>query len=527
MATQLLHGAQLDPYLATCGLFTLKDPTPEPILAKVLANIKEEFAGYRAIMPALRRRVAEYLAAQCGFAEEEAQDTVARHLPRGDVPPLPCYDDIAINDMPDPEWQIEGMWQEGKLVTLYGPSGGGKSFLALDFAYCISTGTPWNGCAINKPGPVVYLCAESASGMKHRIAAWKALHGVPRDRRCDVQIIPASVDLTDPDCSGIADLLETIEAGVGEVPPALVIVDTLARNFAADENSASGMGLFVKQCDAIAQTFGATVMVVHHTGKKEDSLRGSTALYAAQDTVMSLHRKQGRGLQLKCEKQKESEPFKLTSLVLSPIEGTESCAITAPGKEAAQADWEELMSEKLIADLIALSTIAGGASNAEWCRKTGRKRNNNDFDRSRKELLRRKLVEGGGGRGVYYRITPLGWEVLDGHHGRSGAPAGVIPTAALVCDGSLPAHSHPESAVTNADTVTPVSLPVAPAGVPDSLTLTLPPFRGGVGSGDAIAPSAGRGVGNQLPAGGQPDCTLNFLNPFAGNTSATTREIRA
>jgi hypothetical protein len=60
-----------------------------------------------------------------------------------------------------------------------------------------------------------------------------------------------------------------IEAECG-VPVRMVVIDTLARCFGGnDENDARDMGAFIEGCDVIKQKTGATVLVVHHSGKDE------------------------------------------------------------------------------------------------------------------------------------------------------------------------------------------------------------------------------------------------------------------
>lgn len=50
----------------------------------------------------------------------------------------------------------------------------------------------------------------------------------------------------------------------------MIILDTLARCFGGnDENDARDMGAFIRGCDELKRRTGATVLVVHHSGKDE------------------------------------------------------------------------------------------------------------------------------------------------------------------------------------------------------------------------------------------------------------------
>jgi hypothetical protein len=56
---------------------------------------------------------------------------------------------------------------------VHGPSGGGKTFVVLDWCLRMASGSPdWAGYKV-KAGNVVYLAGEGHHGLKSRIAAWK------------------------------------------------------------------------------------------------------------------------------------------------------------------------------------------------------------------------------------------------------------------------------------------------------------------------------------------------------------------
>src|SRR5688572_14848212 len=79
--------------------------------------------------------------------------------------------------LPDPEWLIDSIMQVDSQVTLYGPSGEGKSFVALSMALTIATGLTWLGHQVKK-GPVIYVAAEGGRGIRKRVTAWMKHHGV-------------------------------------------------------------------------------------------------------------------------------------------------------------------------------------------------------------------------------------------------------------------------------------------------------------------------------------------------------------
>jgi hypothetical protein len=217
-----------------------------------------------------------------------------------------------LRTIPRPGWLVEHIIPAGGLVPLYGPPGAGKSFLALDFALCVWTGTPWFGASVRQ-GRVVYIAAEGASGISARVDAWTAEREVDPPDDDGLVIVPDALDLLD---STLIDYnRRTIEPG--DEAPSLVIVDTLARCLVGgDENSARDMGRLIANVDAIRREWGCAVLLVHHTGKDGDSERGSSALRGAADAMLSL-KPSGGGVALASEKAKDSPPFATRYLSLA------------------------------------------------------------------------------------------------------------------------------------------------------------------------------------------------------------------
>ena len=53
-----------------------------------------------------------------------------------------------------------------------------------------------------------------------------------------------------------------------------------------DENSSKDMGNLIAGADALCRATGATVLLVHHTPRNGDNLRGHTSLEGAVDTAI-------------------------------------------------------------------------------------------------------------------------------------------------------------------------------------------------------------------------------------------------
>jgi hypothetical protein len=79
--------------------------------------------------------------------------------------------------MPPLRWLVDHHLPAGGFAVLYGPPGGGKSFVALDLAMSVATGTDWLGVERVDPGVVVYVAAEGSAGLAKRVGAWINAHG--------------------------------------------------------------------------------------------------------------------------------------------------------------------------------------------------------------------------------------------------------------------------------------------------------------------------------------------------------------
>ena len=82
-------------------------------------------------------------------------------------------------ELPPPEWLIDGVMPKQALGMLFGPSGHGKSFLALDMALSVATGREWFSHR-SAQGQVIYVVAEGGRGMVKRVKAWLHHRNVPQ-----------------------------------------------------------------------------------------------------------------------------------------------------------------------------------------------------------------------------------------------------------------------------------------------------------------------------------------------------------
>jgi hypothetical protein len=137
------------------------------------------------------------------------------------------------------------------------------------------------------------------------VAAWKHYHGAAS---LGMWISRDGCDLNTP--AGYQRAAEAIR-GIDE-RPRLIVVDTVHRFLAGDENSAQDVKTMLDACAGLQREFGATVLLVHHTGVSEEAqhrARGSSAWRGALEIEISVIPPKGDGVSIQVvqRKAKDSE----------------------------------------------------------------------------------------------------------------------------------------------------------------------------------------------------------------------------
>jgi hypothetical protein len=185
---------------------------------------------------------------------------------------------------PPVAWIVRGVLPKAELAVIYGESGSGKSFLALDLCAAITRGLVWRDKRTT-PGRVVYVCAEGAGGFKSRLRAYAEKHSV------SLAELPAVV-------ADAPNLLEQTDAAAlyGAIlkwgKPDVIVIDTLsATTPGGNENSGEDMGRVLSHCKLLHRKTGALVVLIHHSGKDATKgARGWSGLRAAADAEIEVTR---------------------------------------------------------------------------------------------------------------------------------------------------------------------------------------------------------------------------------------------
>ena len=218
------------------------------------------------------------------------------------------------------QWLIEDYIPKQSVGMLYGPSGIGKSHMALDMAVKVANGDPWCDQDTEK-GIVLIMAGEGQSGLKRRLQSIEKHNGITIDQN-NLFVSERAVGVDTE--KGFQELVTAIEAL--EKTPDLIIVDTLSRHLmSSSENSNEDMAAVINRLEQLKQRYSTSVMIVHHTGKNaKNGSRGASSIRANIDFSFALTPISFAGLSLanlECEKQKDaSDQLPETSFQVITVE---------------------------------------------------------------------------------------------------------------------------------------------------------------------------------------------------------------
>ena len=181
--------------------------------------------------------------------------------------------------MREPHVDVSWLWEYclpmAGISILAAKPKAGKSTMARCLMACVATGEPFLGRQVHR-GRVVYLALEERRDM---VASHFAKLNVPGNNIFIIFTMPTP------------DALAEIEALIGTLRPALLVIDPMIRAFRiGDTNDYSEVSRALEPIGSMARRLGPHIMLVHQLGKRQsvhgDAILGSTALFGSVDSAL-------------------------------------------------------------------------------------------------------------------------------------------------------------------------------------------------------------------------------------------------
>jgi hypothetical protein len=230
---------------------------------------------------------------------DDAASAVSLPLDNAPLDSFFTWDDEDANAAIEHEWLIKEILSRRGVSMLWGPSGVGKGFIALEIAACVMSGEPFYGQRIKAPGGVLLALGEGTGSIPLRMKALRRgrfNNEAPADPVnggfLDLKKLPLSwIDVSGlskgAEFSAFADKIRyaktAMEARTNR-PLSLVILDTLNASFGfAEDADAARATNAMKGLSELGKELDLIFLVVHHAGKSIDA--GETGSHAWRTSV--------------------------------------------------------------------------------------------------------------------------------------------------------------------------------------------------------------------------------------------------
>jgi len=250
-------------------------------------------------------------------------------------------------------WLVDGLWAEEAVGIIGGEPKCCKSFLALDLAVSVASGTAClRRFPVARPGGVLLYAAEDALHVvRQRLDGICAAAGVNL-AKIDLNVITAPslrLDL-EPDRNSLSETIARFK-------PRLLLLDPFIRLHRIDENVSGEVAPLLAWLREQQRRHGLSVALVHHARKGAgnvragQALRGSSEFHAWGDSNLFLRRDAEERLTLSVEHRAASS---LPSQPLALIQCGDALALEVVSKQPPQEpEKPKNIDERIIAALSA------------------------------------------------------------------------------------------------------------------------------------------------------------------------------
>lgn len=202
------------------------------------------------------------------------------------------HHELMAMDFPPLQWIVQDLLPVGAAV-LAGKPKVGKSFMALQIAQAVASGSPFLGMKTMRAPVLMIALEDSPRRIKGRLEMQKALLDLPIDYEWRWEPL---------DGKGYKALEKRLEKGGPDGAYGLVVIDTLAsaKSGKIEENKARDMSRLIYPLQRLAHECQCALLLVfhHRKGAMDDpvwDVRGSGAIPGAVDVLVGLYKDHGTG----------------------------------------------------------------------------------------------------------------------------------------------------------------------------------------------------------------------------------------
>jgi len=189
-------------------------------------------------------------------------------------------------------WLIKSLWRAEAVGIIGGAPKCCKSWLALDMAVSVASGTACLGCFdVEHSGPVVVFLAEDPlPELKDRVVQ------ICRHRGLALEGLPLHAVTAPRLRLDVEEDRSALEETLAAIRPRLLVLDPLVRLHSRDENASSDIAELLGFLRGLNRQYALAIMLVHHMAKRArrdpgQALRGSSDLHAWTDSACYLLRR--------------------------------------------------------------------------------------------------------------------------------------------------------------------------------------------------------------------------------------------
>ena len=219
------------------------------------------------------------------------------------VEPLPVVNAAQLKESPpEQHWLIESLWPLAGVGLVGGHPKSCKSWLGLELAVSIASGTPCLGrFAVRQAGNVlIYMAEDALTIVRERLAALAGHRGIPLTE-VDVRVITIPSLRIDTEYD-----MRRLDVTLANHKPRMLILDPFVRLHRSDENNSQEVAAILAELRTLQRKHDVAIALVHHARKNNSSgqfgqsIRGSGDFFAWADVLHYLNR-ESKGLRMTIE----------------------------------------------------------------------------------------------------------------------------------------------------------------------------------------------------------------------------------